>query len=297
MNLSAGTAHLTNENLLSIELQQTQSMKLRPAAKVLGVTHQTVASWRKAQEAGRLADAGDRLQTETRETLIGRLDKIPAKESPTYAEGVDYVAGRLSDLIHDLSQITGRTVAPEPNGSESPIDPDGPLGPETLKHRFLSAIADYSDLKVQEFCGLNHETVRQYRQGDWPERGPNRASTEKLRAMIEVHEAVLKEQSLLSGEVLPQFAAGLITLAEDQRDDPEFVKQWPDLGWISLADELANTWRELQHMTIYDELVWLGYKRAHGFDPETASRVTPEDVGLERTELLAAVVRCADSDG
>lgn len=205
----------------------------------------------------------------------------PAKESPTYAEGVEYVAGRLSDLVEDLARITGQSSArqPKPNPGEQPV------GPEDLKSRFLAAIADYSDLEVEQHCGLNHETVRQYKK-EWPARGPNRASSDKMQAMIEIHEALLEAESIVTGGEIPPRTAGLITLAEALQEDPNFVKEYPKLGWISIADVVAKYWRDLDLLTIHDEFAWLGYKRAHHFDPETASRVTPEDIGLDMDDIF-----------
>ena len=70
-----------------------------------------------------------------------------------------------------------------------------------------------------------------------------------------------------------------------QTGDPDartsLAEKHPKLGWISLADEMAKAARKLGDMTIYDELVWLGYKVGTHFDPKTASRVTLEDVELD----------------
>ena len=107
--------------------------------------------------------------------------------------------------------------------------------------------------------------------------------------MIERHEAIIKEDAILSGEKLPTEAAGLIEFAEDRHSVTAFVEKHPKLGWIYLADELAKAARSLDRMTIYDEFMWLGYKRAHHFDPKTASRVTPEDVGIDVSKFFEAL--------
>ncbi len=200
-------------------------------------------------------------------------------------KGVEYVARRLSELADELARITGYPPAYQAD-QEAEMMPKGqkadrmPQGPEGLKKRFLAAIHGFTDLEVEEICGINHETVRQWRKSGGPVRTPNRESTKKILVMIASHEAIMREDAILSGEKLPPEAAGLIEFAEDRRDVPAFVKKYPKLGWIYLADELAKAARNLNRMTIYDEFMWLGYKRAHHFDPETASRVTPEDVGI-----------------
>ena len=104
--------------------------------------------------------------------------------------------------------------------------------------------------------------------------------------MVNRHEAILKEDAIISGETMPPLAEALIDLAEEMRGDQSFAEKYPDLGWISFADAKAKTERALNNMTIYDDLVWAGYKRAHGFDPKTASQVTPEDLGIDQSALL-----------
>ena len=127
-------------------------------------------------------------------------------------------------------------------------------------------------------------------------RGPNKATTEKILVMITRHEAILKEDAILSGEALPPEAAGLIRFAEHRESMPAFVEKYPKLGWIYLADELAKAARKRERMTIYDEFMWLGYKRAHRFDPETASKVTTEDVEIDVGEFFNDLDEQADSN-
>ena len=114
--------------------------------------------------------------------------------------------------------------------------------------------------------------------------------------MITRYEAILKEDSILTGENLPPEAAGLIKFAEDRERMPAFVEEHPTLGWIYLADELAKAARKRDRMTIYDEFMWLGYKSAHRFDPETASRVTPEDVGIDVDKFFKDLDEPSDSN-
>lgn len=173
---------------------------------------------------------------------------------------------------------------------------DRPRGRDALKQRFLASISAFTDVQVEDICGLNHETVRQYRKGDWPENGPTRASARKIRMMIAEHEAIMQENAILSGDEDPPFATDLIEFAEHRESIPSFVEKYPKLGWIYLADDLAKFYRKLDRMTIYDEIMWLGYKRAHHFDPETASRVTLEDVGLDASDFIMAIVKRAESN-
>ena len=202
---------------------------------------------------------------------------------------LDYVARRLTELLQELDRGVGLLSSLQSKAHEFSISP------ENLKHSFLAAIQRYNDLTVERYCGLNHETVRQYRKV-WPQRGPTRATTKKMIAMIEIHEEILEEESIVTGKTLPPRAAGLIAVAEEQQADPAFVKKYPKLGWISVADGVAKAWRNLDLMTIHDEFAWLGYKRAHHFDPEEASQVTPEDVGLDMTHVLPGAAEHAGSN-
>ena len=209
----------------------------------------------------------------------------PAKESPTYVQGVEYVAGRLSELLDELSRITGQPAAPQ----DQPKTDAQPASPEALKQRFLAVINLYTDLQVEKICGINHETVRQYDAGEWPKRGPNDATITRMWVMIRHHEAVLEEDAIVSGETLPQYVAGLITFARAYQDDPDFAKRYPDLGWISVTDDMAKALRDRKLLTIYDEFIWRGYKLSQRFDPETATRVTLEDVGLDISDFFKAI--------
>ena len=250
----------------------------RSEAAAFRINHTRIGEYEK--------DKWKELSVRERRHLRGFLDFVssamPAKESHTYAEGVDYVAGRLADLVDELARITEASAAPAPKPKVDRM----PQGSEALRERFLAAISEFTDLQVEDICGINHETVRQYRGGDWPERGPNRASVVKILAMIKRYEAILEESSIVAREKLPPQAAGLIKLAEFLQKEPSFAEKHPRLGWISFADEMAKAARKLGDMTIYDELVWLGYKVATHFDPKTASRVTLEDVELDMSQFF-----------
>lgn len=250
----------------------------RDVAQELEIREATVSAWIKhgtIPEGDQLLRLPVILECDAHWLLTGEQPK-----------GVEYVARRLSEIVDELARNTGYPLAYQASPQADWI-PKGqnrdrmPQGPEAIKKRFLAAIHGFTDLEVEEICGINHETVRQWRKGDGPVRAPNRESTKKILVMIATHEAVMRENAILSGEKLPPEAAGLIEFAEDRRDVAAFVEKYPKLGWIYLADELAKTARDLNRMTIYDEFMWLGYKRAHNFDPDTASRVTPEDVGID----------------
>jgi len=167
------------------------------------------------------------------------------------------------------------------SGHEPPIvgSARSPHDPEALRRRFLTAISDYSDLEVERACRLNHETVRQYRQGQWPKRGPNAASKAKMETFIELHEKRRTVAATAAGE-LPRLSEGLISFAEEWRQDEAFGKQYPNQGWVAITDAAAAQLRELGLMRYDDEIAWLAYKRAVGYDPESADSVTLADVGL-----------------
>ncbi len=281
----------TNEGLgarIQKAIDTAAGMSQTKLAGCLGTTSQVVNAWIKkgvVPEGRFLVRIPQILKCDANWLLNGRE---LGREGPS----LDYVAGRLAELLKDLNRDVGAPSARAPQ----PKSHQMPQSPGALRARFLSAIHGFTDLQVEEICGINHETVRQYRRDDWPERGPNRASTAKILAMIERHEVILKEDAILSGKKLPTEAAGLIEFAEDRHSVPAFVEKHPKLGWIYLADELAKAARSLDRMTIYDEFMWLGYKRAHHFDPETASRVTPEDVGIDVPKFFETLDGPADSN-
>jgi len=187
----------------------------------------------------------------------------------------------------DGGHTAPRASKPEATGSQ-------PQGPSALKSGFLTAIKGFSDLEVEQICGISHETVRKWRGDGWPARGPNRDSVAKIRVMIARHDVIIKENAVLSGEKLPAFALGLIEFAQDRKGVEDFCKKHPKLGWLSIADHLANAFRELDRMTICDEFMWIGYKHAHDFDPETASPVTLKDYDFNVPELIRAIEEKSD---
>ena len=271
----------TNLELLETALRQVSDMGLRGSAEALEVSHATISTWLQAQKDGGLQAVADKIQHKTRAKLLAKTQGVPVGDSPTYGDGVRYVTDRLSALVDELAQVTKQSQAPGPN----PRAGDEPVGPETLRERFLAAIHPYNALEVERFCGLNHETVRQYKK-EWPERGPTEATKEKMRVMIHISDAMDLQDSIIKDKKVPPRANGLITIAEGLRADPEIVKKGPNLGWITVADAFADLWRDMNLRTIIDEFAWLGYKRGLHYDPDTASKLTPEDVALELDDTL-----------
>ncbi len=171
-------------------------------------------------------------------------------------------------------------------GDESiQASPGTPHDPESLRRRFLGAIADYSDLEVERLCELNHETVRQYRQGQWPQRGPNSASRAKIERFLRLHEQRRTAAATEAGE-LPPLSEGLISFAEEWRQDSAFTVDYPHQGWIAITDDAACALRSLGLMRYDDEIAWLAYKRAAGYDAESADPVTLADLGLSIDPLV-----------
>lgn len=154
-----------------------------------------------------------------------------------------------------------------------------PHDPESLRRRFLAAISDYSDLEVERICGLNHETIRQYRQGQWPDRGPNASTEGKIERFLELHERRRTAAATDEGE-LPPLIEGLFAFAEEWEQDQEFRERYPNHGWISITEDAIRRLRELKLVRYDDEIAWLAYKRAVGYDPENADEVGLDDLGM-----------------
>ena len=162
---------------------------------------------------------------------------------------------------------------PSPGLSEVPHDP------ESMRRRFIAAISDYSDLEVERICGLNHETTRQYRHGQWPERGPNASTEAKIERFLELHERRRTAAATDEGE-LPPLIEGLFAFAEEWARDEEFRERYPNQGWISITEDAIRKLRELGLVRYDDEIAWLAYKRGAGYAPESADEVGLDDVGL-----------------
>lgn len=158
---------------------------------------------------------------------------------------------------------------------------------ETLKKVFLAACVDYGDLEIEHLVGINHETVRQYRGGRWPERGPNRATREKMAAMIQIHEASLVKRIPTGG--LTPLIEGLIVLVEDRLSDAGFVAEYSEAGAVALAEDAVRHLRTQGQMTVQDELCWAAYKRGAGIHPDALLEgVTFDALGLDMESFLRA---------
>ncbi len=197
--------------------------------------------------------------------------------------GVFFSQGASGDVIPSETEAERQLAAVRKvlEGDEPSLQSSSrtPHDPGSLRRRFLAAISDYSDLEVERICSLNHETVRQYRQGQWPKRGPNAASQVKMERFLELHEQRRTAAATEAGE-LPPLSEGLISFAEEWKQDQEFSKEYPNQGWISITNHAVRTLRLLGLMRYDDEIAWLAYKRAMGYDPESADDVTLDNVGL-----------------
>ena len=218
----------------------------------------------------------------------GRTKKVPlayveavcravgASPSSFFADDLSEAQVAPDEAERQLAAIRRILLESEPTGqarSEVPHDP------ESLRRRFLAAISDYSDLEVERICGLNHETIRQYRQGQWPDRGPNASTKAKIERFLELHERRRTAAATDDGE-LPPLIEGLFAFAEEWEQDQEFRERYPNHGWISITEDAIRRLRELKLVRYDDEIAWLAYKRAAGYDPESADEVGLDDLGM-----------------
>ncbi len=148
--------------------------------------------------AKRVGDAGFQVSpAAVRGYEEGRTKKVPiayvdavcrafgASPASFFAEDPAGPRGSPDEAERQLSAI--RRILGDPKGAaQGP--PEALHDPESLRRRFLSAISQYSDLEVERICSLNHETVRQYRQGQWPTRGPNASTEGKIERFLDLHE-------------------------------------------------------------------------------------------------------------
>ncbi len=239
--------------------------------------------------ADRVAQAGIEVSGGTvRGYEEGRTKKIPLtyvdavcrtfEMSPAvfFSEDVPESAATDRDVEHQLAAIR-RILLGDDKRLRTPQMP--PHDPESLRRRFLASISDYSDLEVERICGLNHETVRQYRQGQWPTRGPNASTRGKMERFLQLHEQRRTAAATEAGE-LPPLSEGLISFAEQWEQDQEFRREYANQGWISLTEDAVRKLRGLGLVRYDDEIAWLAYKRAVAYDPETADDVSLDDLGL-----------------
>lgn len=190
----------------------------------------------------------------------------------------DDAAAKLAAIRDILGGGSARASAPR-----APL-PE-PVDVETLKKVFLAACMDYGDLEIEQLVGINHETVRQYRGGRWPERGPNRATRDKMAAMIQIHEASL-EKRIPTGGLTP-LIEGLIVFVEDRLGDSAFVAEHSEEGAIALAEDAVRHLRLHAQMTVQDELCWAAYKRGAGVKSDGLPQgVTFESLGLDLESFL-----------
>ncbi len=239
--------------------------------------------------AKRVGDAGFQVSpAAVRGYEEGRTKKVPlayvdavcravgASPSSFFADDLDGARGPPDEAERQLSAIR-RILRVSKPAAQGP--PEAPHDPESLRRRFLSAISEYSDLEVERICSLNHETVRQYRQGQWPTRGPNASTEGKIERFLELHERRRTAAATDEGE-LPALVEGLIAFAEEWENDLEFRERYPKHGWISITEDAIRQLRQLQLVRYDDEIAWLAYTRAIGYEPESADEVGLDDLGL-----------------
>jgi transcriptional regulator with XRE-family HTH domain len=227
----------------------------------------------------------------------GRTKKVPiayvdavcrafgASPASFFEEDPGGPVGSPDEADRQLSAIRRILREPKPGG---PAQPEAPHDPESQRRRFLSAIFEYSDLQVERICDLNHETVRQYRQGQWPRRGPNTSTQRKIERFLELHDQRRTAAATEEGE-LPALVEGLIAFAEEWKNDEEFRDRYPKHGWISITEDAIRQLRQLQVVRYDDEIAWLAYKRAVGYDPESADYVALDDLGMSIDPFLSRV--------
>ncbi len=248
--------------------------------------------------AQRVGDAGFQVSpAAVRGYEEGRTKKVPIAyvdsvcrafgTSPArfFAEDLDGAEGSPDEAERQLSEIR-RILGESRPGAQ--LRPEAPHEPESLRRRFLSAISEYSDLQVERICDLNHETVRQYRQGQWPTRGPNASTEGKIERFLELHERRRTAAATDQGE-LPALVEGLIAFAEEWEHDQEFRDRYPNHGWISITEDAIRQLRQLQLVRYDDEIAWLAYKRAVGYVPESADKVGLDTLGMSIDPFLSRV--------
>jgi hypothetical protein len=227
----------------------------------------------------------------------GRTKKVPLayveavcrafRASPMSFFGADLASMHLTEGSANEQLRGGRTRSLD-SQSQSPIPQGVVHDPESLRRRFLSAISEYSDLEIERMCGLNHETVRQYRGGQWPSRGPNSSTAGKLARFLALHEQRRTAAATEEGH-LPALIEGLIAFSEEWENDQEFRERYPKQGWISITDDAIQKLRELDLVQYDDEIAWLAYKRAVGYQFESADKVGIGDLGLTIDPFVARV--------
>ena len=218
----------------------------------------------------------------------GRTKKVPlayvdavcrafrASPSSFFADDLSGAQVSPDEAERQLAAIRRILLDSKPLGQ---VRSEVPHDPESLQRRFLAAITDYSDLEVERICRLNHETIRQYRQGQWPDRGPNASTEAKLERFLELHERRRTAAATDEGE-LPPLIEGLFAFAEEWEQDQEFRERYPNHGWISITEDAIRRLRELKLVRYDDEIAWLAYKRAAGYDPDSADEVGLDDLGM-----------------
>jgi transcriptional regulator with XRE-family HTH domain len=175
--------------------------------------------------------------------------------------------------------LDGDLPAPAANDAREELDD------EALRARFLSAVFDYTDVRVKEASGISIETIRSYRAGKWPSRGLNRKTREGLIRFIDHHENRVTRLRWEDG-AMPPLAAAIVLLVEEFEADQAFVERYPNQGAVSLGDSAMGDFRGMGVLTYEDETTWLGFKRGRGYNPSLADSVTMHDIGITLDPFL-----------
>lgn len=98
----------TNLEVLGAALEHIEGMGLRRAADALGVSHERVRAWRIAKKDDTLDRVAANLHEKTRNKLMARLEVLPIRESPTYAEGVGFAVSKVEASLEELRALAKR---------------------------------------------------------------------------------------------------------------------------------------------------------------------------------------------
>ena len=177
----------------------------------------------------------------TKKVLLAYVEAVcrafGASPSSFFADDLSGAQVSPDEAERQLAAIRRILLESKPPGQ---IRSEVPHDPESLRRRFLAAISDYSDLEVERLCGLNHETIRQYRQGQWPDRGPNASTEAKIERFLELHERRRTAAAIDEGE-LPPLIEGLFAFAEEwEQDQTLSATVNPDFAQVELDPAVLN---------------------------------------------------------
>jgi len=255
---------------------------------VEGISQSNISNWLRAYQLG----GPQRLRFSKRRAIEDFLATAPP-EAVSQADSHERDArgahrekvAALDESLSELKLEAIRRILTD----EMPSAFVAALGPElddgVLRERFLAAIFDYTDSRVEEISGISHETVRQYREGNWPLRSVNRRTREGLKRFIDFHENRITRLRWEENE-LPPLVSAMVLLVEEFEVDQEFSRRYPNHGAVSLADSAMKEFRQMGVLTYEDETAWVGFKQGRGYQNEKADVVSMADLGIELAPFL-----------